>query len=419
MDKQDSIRILYVYPGPVPPPSDLRRDKMYYIPEPICGDILCPTWDKDEQQVRQTLGPDSYPEHKVNNFTYHIHPTGLIPLGSARQKLDVFLFFLRHGLRLIRKNKYDCIMTYGWTLTGVAAWILKVASGAPLIVEIGTAPHQYNRYGRFGVSKQTIGMRLGRGISDLLLNLIGGSAVRLQLRYPKQLDHYSRLHKKPASVIHGFVPVSQVPYTGRTEKYVLLVGAPWYLKGADVLIRAFQMVQPEFPDFHLRLLGYFPDPEPLEALAAGNPNIEILKPLPNAEVLQVIADCSVFVLASRTEAGGRVLLEAMAAGKPLLASDVDGNPVYVNDGVNGFLFESENAKDLADKLRKLLASPELRKDLGDTGYHLTRTKYSEASFGEQFRTMAALAVGRPDLAAPRASVASDGAVKPPAARCGT
>ena len=79
---------------------------------------------------------------------------------------------------------------------------------------------------------------------------------------------------------------------------------------------------------------------------------------------------------------------------------MDGNPVYVNDGLNGFIFESENAEDLADKLRKLLASPELRKRLGDMGFHLTRTKYSEVAFGEQFRTMAALAVDRPDLATP-------------------
>jgi glycosyltransferase involved in cell wall biosynthesis len=405
MDKKDSIRILYIYPGPVPPPSDLRRDKMFYIPDPICGDILCPTWAKDEHEVRQTLGVNSYPEHKVNNFTYHIYPTGRNPIGSLRQKIDVFKFFLRHGLRLVRKNKYDCIMTYGWTLTGMAACILKIASGARLIVEIGIAPHQYNRYGRFGVSRQTIGMRLSRGISDVMLNLIGGLASRLQLRYPTQLDHYPRLQHKPASVIHGFVPVSQVPYTGRSDQYVLLVGAPWYLKGVDVLIRAFQIVQPEFPHFKLRVVGYFPDPELIEAIAAGNPNIEISKPLPNAEALKVIADCSVFVLASRTEAGGRVLLEAMAAGKPLIASNVDGNPVYVNNGLNGFIFESENAIDLADKLRKLLASPELRKKMGDAGYHLTRTKYSEVAFGDQFRTMAALAVDRPDLAAP-ASAAS-------------
>ena len=51
----------------------------------------------------------------------------------------------------------------------------------------------------------------------------------------------------------------------------------------------------------------------------------------------MIANCSVVALASRTDAAPRVLFEAMAAGKPMVASRVGGIPYYVQDGVNELL----------------------------------------------------------------------------------
>ena len=386
------MRILYVYPGPVPPPQDRSLDRMFHVPAPVGGDILYPVWfGKDE--VAAALGADSYPEHRVNNFTYHIHPAGSggAHLG-ARGKLGIFWFFLTHGYRLTRKHRYDAIMTYGWTLTGVAAWILRMLSGAKFIVEMGNAPHHYNQFGRFGSTRKTVGTRVAKLASDLLLRFIAGSADRLQLRYPTQLDHYPRLKKVPATVMHGYIAVSRVPCTGESDNYILTVGGPWYLKGVDVLVKAFQKIHTEFPSFKLRLVGLYTDREQLDVLAAGNKKIEFVGPLPNPETLEVISKCSVFVLASRTEAGGRVLLESMAAAKPLVASDVDGNPYYVRDGVNGLVFRSGNDDDLAAKLRILLSSPELRHQFGNKGREIALTKYVEPSFGQQFAEMVRLTV---------------------------
>ena len=58
-----------------------------------------------------------------------------------------------------------------------------------------------------------------------------------------------------------------------------------------------------------------------------------------------MARCRVFVLPSRTEAMGRVLIEAMAMGKTCIASAVDGIPHYVRDEDTGLLFRSGDAAD--------------------------------------------------------------------------
>jgi glycosyltransferase involved in cell wall biosynthesis len=391
-DTRILMRLLYVQPGLVPPPKDKRMDKMYYVPAPVCGDILLPTWAREKDEIRTAVGENSYPGHIVNNFTYHIYLAGKYAYGDPRQKVCIFWFFFREGLCLLRSRKYDCILTYGWGLTGLTALILHYLTGVKLIVELGGAPHHSYQFGGYDADKpkKTIGMRVMKVVSDFLLHVVLSSATRVQLRYPSQLSEYPRLQSIPASIVHGFVPVSRVPFTGESDRSILLVGAPWYLKGVDILIRAFQQIQADFPDVTLRLLGYFPNQQTLNELIGNNPRIEILKARPNAETLAIIANCEVFVLASRTEAGARVLIEAMAAGKPLIASNVDGNPHYVNDGVNGFLFEKENVDDLAGKLRLLLSSPELRKQMGDAGYKLAKTKYAEAAFGEEFAKMVEL-----------------------------
>jgi glycosyltransferase involved in cell wall biosynthesis len=385
------MRILYIQPGLAPPASN-RFNQMFYVGEPVCGDVLYPTWYREEAQIHAALGEGSYPEHKVGNFTFHICLAGKYRVGHPLQKLLILWFFLRQGLHLVRKHKYDCIISYGFTLTGIAAYILRWVSGAKLIVEFGNAPHQYNQFGRFNSTPVTFGMRMAKRASDMLLNVIAGSADRVILRYPTQLEHYPRVQKVPASIVHGFRPVSTIPFTGKSENYILLVGAPWYLKGVDLLIEAFHKIKAEFPDVTLRALGHYPDREVLDQLIAGEPRIELMKARKNHEALRIIGNSLIFVLASRTEAQGRVLLEAMATGKPIVASSADGIPYYVQDNVNGLVFEKENADDLADKLRTLLRSPELRRRLGDKGFELVHSKYSEAQFGENLKNAVELTV---------------------------
>src|ERR1035441_3915929 len=166
-----------------------------------------------------------------------------------------------------------------------------------------------------------------------------------------------------------------------------LGGTPWYSKGVDVLIRADQSITMQFPEYKLKLMGYYPDREFLNNLAAGCPQIEFLAPRPYDEALKVMSTCSVYVLASRSEAMGRVLLEAMAARKPIIASAVGGVPCYIQDNDNGLLFQSENVEELAAKLTILLSDQELQVRLGTRAYDKVISEYDERAYVRAFLSM--------------------------------
>ena len=224
-------------------------------------------------------------------------------------------------------------------------------------------------------------------LTDKLLYLVGTASDCFKLLYPWQLHNYPALQKKPAAIFHDFVPVRCVPLLETPERFILSVGHPWYTKGIDVLINAFKKISAEFPDYSLKLMGYFPDRQTLEILAADCPQIEFLAPRPNEQALKVVAACSVFVLASRTEAMGRVLLEAMAACKPIIASNVGGVPHYITDNVNGLLFESERVDELASKLALVLNDRGLQIRLAKNGREMAFSQLDEVNYVRAFNNM--------------------------------
>ena len=169
--------------------------------------------------------------------------------------------------------------------------------------------------------------------------------------------------------------------------YALFIGYPWHLKGVDVLIRAFQRVADRHPTWRLRILGHCPDRAPWEALRAGHPRIEFLKAMKHDRAMELLGRCAVFVLPSRTEAMGRVIVEAMAAGKPVIASAVDGIPHYVRDGDTGLLFASESVDELADRLDRLMSDPAYAAALAARGQAFALSQLSESRYVEQFREL--------------------------------
>lgn len=81
------------------------------------------------------------------------------------------------------------------------------------------------------------------------------------------------------------------------------------------------------------------------------------------------------------ESGAKSTETAEPAGKPLIGSRVGGVPQYLRDGVNGLLFESENADDLVEKLRTILSCPDLRARMGKAGYEFAQAHYTSEVFG--------------------------------------
>jgi glycosyltransferase involved in cell wall biosynthesis len=95
-------------------------------------------------------------------------------------------------------------------------------------------------------------------------------------------------------------------------------------------------------------------------------------------LLGFYSDCDVLVLPSKTEGWGLSLMEAMACGKPVVASRAGGIPELVRDGTDGILVRSGDVRGLADSIVKLLADPDLRAKMGNEG----RKRVQEFSWDE-------------------------------------
>lgn len=151
------------------------------------------------------------------------------------------------------------------------------------------------------------------------------------------------------------------------KNMVLSVGRFTYYKGFDYLIEAARLV----PDTCFVIIGEGslrrPMKQRIERLGLED---RVLLPglMPDRELHTFMAACDVFCLPSieRTEAFGIVLLEAMAFGKPLITTDIEGSGVnWVNlAGETGLVVQTADAKALADGIRHLLSDSEARQQMG-------------------------------------------------------
>lgn len=155
-------------------------------------------------------------------------------------------------------------------------------------------------------------------------------------------------------------------------------------KGLLHLIRALPQIIQAVPNVRLAIVGepkrgteYY-EKARAEAQKLGV-NEVILWLGQRNDVPQLMAAMDVYILASLDEMFPVAVLEAMAAGKAIVATRVGGVPECVADGQTGLLAPSENPKALADAIIKLLANPGLRSEMGTRAQEAARQEFSVES----------------------------------------
>jgi glycosyltransferase involved in cell wall biosynthesis len=372
-----SRRILYVYPDTMGPSETAARNALHHFSGSLFGEMI-PIFVPTGADATRILANTA---RAIGDFSLHpVYSSLRIPV--LKQMIEMTKI-IAAAMRLMReRGPYDAIVAHGPYRTAFAGLFLSRRWGVPLIVEFPGHPINGLRL------DQSLLGRLKVWIAPRVLAIVVRRATRLRLLYPTQLDDVlpSGADRRPEKmdVFHDFVPVSLIAPSVTKEPVVLFVGFPWYLKGVDVLIAAFLRLTDSFPDVTLKIVGYCPDLAPWRQLTGNHPRIQLLGPLPNEQVATMMAESQVFVLPSRTEAMGRVLLEAMAAKAAIVASRVDGIPTYVRDEVDGLLAAPADIDDLERQLRRVLASESLRSALTDAAEDRVRTLYDEKAYVAHF-----------------------------------
>lgn len=184
---------------------------------------------------------------------------------------------------------------------------------------------------------------------------------------------------------------------------ILYLGRVERRKGCDVLLEALRIVKEKEPRARVTFVGQVAaDMEGLfwAFTQESNTWVRYVPAVPQGETAAYLRQSDMLVLPSRFETLPRVLIEALAAGVPQVATPVNGIPEIVEDGVTGLLVELDNPAALAEAILQLCNSPGLRAEMGRRSRRRALERFEiSAVMAKQVRVYRALTEGRSPLLA--------------------
>lgn len=160
-------------------------------------------------------------------------------------------------------------------------------------------------------------------------------------------------------------------YSGEKENVIAAAGRLDENKNHAMLIRAFSLIEKEFPEMKLVIYGEGESREKLLKLI-GEKQLQEKVSLPGSvsDVAAHIENVRIFTLTSNTEGMPNSVIEAMCLGLPVIATDCPcgGTAELIEDGKNGILVPVGDEKALAEAMKKILLNPELEKRLGEEAF---------------------------------------------------
>ena len=284
---------------------------------------------------------------------------------------------------LIFEEKPDIVHTHS-SKGGILGRLAAKLCGVPHIIH---TPHGHVFYGHFGRLASKIFLWIERTFSkftDRMVALTDGEKedyVKMSACPPEKL-----------STIHSGVDIQQFLHSngnmaekrrslglGHKEAVIGFVGWLLPIKGPDYLLKAMDYIWPEQPETVLVMVGKGELDVDLRAEALRknvNGKVKFLGWRKDINELMPVFD--MLVLPSLNEGMGRVLVEAMAAGKPVVASRVGGIPDLVRHGETGYLVPPADEKSLADAMLMLLNDRDQAKLMGQRGKQLCQQFSLEA-----------------------------------------
>lgn len=175
-------------------------------------------------------------------------------------------------------------------------------------------------------------------------------------------------------------PCIEPEVNSQPGEYALFVGRISPEKGLPDLMKAWKRI-----DFPLRIVGDGPQMKAIRRMAPAS--VVFTGAVTHPEVLEQLSKSSFLVFPSNWYEGfGLTILEAMALGKAVVASDLGPRREIVRDGVTGLLYRSGDVGDLREKIRRLIDDQSLAKSLGERGRAVFLRNYgAEVNYEALFR----------------------------------
>lgn len=327
------------------------------------------------------LGPQSIKDKKetIGNIKLFHFPTKKIyDLEGLRQIKKLF--------ELAEEEKVNVIHTI-FEKAEVVGWLVKRLAGIPVWVtsrrDLGFKRKEiYNKV--FRVSS--------RDCDKCISNCV---AVK------EQTIWHEGLPEEKVEVIYNGMDLSpyQRSYNGNAFRkeigvsdQTLLVGMianfNFEIKGHQFFIEAAKRVSKQVPNTEFALVGDGGLRQRFEKLSAElgiNQKVHFLGEKNDIPV--ILSNINVSVLCSTNEGFSNVILESMAAGKPVVATRVGGTPEMVADGITGYLVPPADSESLAKAITNLLQDPQKARAMGEEGRKKVQEKFTVETMTEEYEKL--------------------------------
>ena len=309
----------------------------------------------------QVLAPHS-PSRECQDGDLLVPLGRSVPLPSngsiARVSLSVWL--ARRIRALLQREQYDVIHLHEPMAPILPLTVLEYSN----TVNVGTFHACRNRQHLYRMSRPVIKRWRSR--------LHGSIAVS-----PAAMRYVSEAFPGEYEIIPNGIDVDHfsqraLPWPqyqdGKTN--LIFVGRLEKRKGLRYLLEAYGKLKWDMPDLRLIVVGPgTPDKDSYHVLSSQNlQDVEFVGRVPYEDLPRYYASADIFCSpATGGESFGIVLLEAMAAGKPIVASGIEGYRGVMQHGIQGILFQNKNVESLASELQNLILDPDLRRKMGEQG----------------------------------------------------
>ena len=315
----------------------------------------------------QVLAPHS-PSRQLPDTT-QVVPLGRsvpVPSGGSVARVSLSWWLYRRIRDLLEKESFDIIHLHE-PLAPVLPLCVLEASNA---VNIGTFHAFYNSQHLYRLSHPIMKrwhsrLHGGIAVSPVAKRYVNNFFPRDYQIIPNGIDYH-----------HFADNVAPWPQYQDGKINLLFVGRLEKRKGLRYLLDAFSRLQWELPNTRLLVVGPGnPDKESHRTMSARNPqNVVFTGRVSYQDLARYYATADIYCSpATGAESFGIVLLEAMAAGKPVVASDIEGYRGVLSHGKQGLLVPKRDPIALAESIAYMANNPDLRRRMGELGQQTAKT----------------------------------------------
>ena len=311
---------------------------------------------RDKGELAPLLEDKSIKVH-ISYFKGRLDPKSLFNLASLLK---------RENIHIVHTHMYRPNIS-----GAIGAFIARV----PVIVSHVHTVHQWDTKRQIFMDKITTGMKdkiiaLSEEVKKAYTEKVNANPEKVRVIYNGVDSQIYRADKSQSELRENFNIKNRSPVIGIIGRLAPEKDHITFLEAADIVSKA-------CPEACFLIVGKGPEEENIRSCVERlNLADKVIVAGYRKDIPEVLNILDIFVISSVREGFSLAILEAMAAGKPVIATDVGGNREAVIDGETGFIVPQKKPLLMASKILNLISNPELRAMMGEKGYQRVVKKFS-------------------------------------------